>query len=233
MVREVVFSVLYIVHRVSSEDHPTSPPLNPHIRTSAHPPDQPINHPRPKKAMLMFSLRRLPRLALGIRANSSTAGTTAPLPPPLLTTLRTDLKIAMRSKNQVQLLVLRSLLAEITNAQKTANPPNDDLAILRIINRTRQKSEESIMEARAAARDDLVEKEQEQLGILDEYANLVDTVDKAEIVQVVESVIDKLKSEGARTAIGDVVKAVTKELEGRPVVRSLVAEAVKEALTKK
>lgn len=139
----------------------------------------------------------------------------------------------MRSKNQVQLLVLRSLLAEITNAQKTASPPNDDLAILHIINKTRKKSEESIMEARAAARNDLVEKEQAQLGVLDEYAKLVDTVDAAEVVQVVESVIDKLKSEGARTAIGDVIKAVTKELEGRPVVRSLVAKAVSEALAKK
>jgi len=213
-------------HRQPFRLHDTPP--NPHIRPASPPTT------RAQKAKLMFSFRhRLPRLALGIRANSSSAaGTTTP-PPPLLLTLRTDLKTAMRSKNQVQLLVLRSLLAEITNAQKTASPPNDDLAILHIINKTRKKSEESIMEARAAARNDLVEKEQAQLGVLDEYAKLVDTVDAAEVVQVVESVIDKLKSEGARTAIGDVIKAVTKELEGRPVVRSLVAKAVSEALAKK
>ena len=177
----------------------------------------------------MLALRRaLPRLALGVRANS-----TATAPPPLLTTLRTDLKTAMRSKNQVQLSVLRSLLAEITNAQKTAAPPNDDLAILQIINKTRQKSGVSIEEARSAGREDLAEKELAQLNVLNEYAKLVDTVDKGEIVQVVESVVARLKGEGARTAMGDVIKAVTKELEGRPVVRSLVAEAVKEVLAKK
>ncbi|KAI5858619.1 Yqey-like protein-domain-containing protein [Tricharina praecox] len=178
----------------------------------------------------MLALRRaLPRLALSVRANS----TAATAPPPLLTTLRTDLKTAMRAKNQIQLSVLRSLLADITNAQKTATPPNDDLAILQIINKTRQKSAVSIDEARSVGREDLVEKEQAQLSVLDEYAKLVDTVDKEEVVSVVETVLAKLKSEGAKTAMGDVIKAVAKELEGRPVVRSLVAEAVKEALAKK
>ncbi|KAA8904486.1 Yqey-like protein-domain-containing protein [Sphaerosporella brunnea] len=134
----------------------------------------------------------------------------------------------MRSKNTLQLSVLRSLLAEITNAQKTATPPKDDLGILAIINKTRSKSAVSIDEARAAAREDLVEKEQAQLLLLDAYADMVKTVGRDEIAGVVRRVVDAL-GQGERK-MGDVIKAVSKELEGRPVVRAEVAGVVKEVL---
>jgi uncharacterized protein YqeY len=173
----------------------------------------------------MFS-RRVPSLLLraSVRHNS-----TAPVPP-LLVTLRNDLKTAMRSKNQTQLSVLRGLLAEIKNAQLTDRPPNDDVAILQIINKTRTKSATSIAECRSANRQDLVEKEEAQLAVLDGYAGSVKTVEKDEIRDVVEKVVARLQGEEVRVNIGDVMRAVTKEFEGRPVVKSEVASVVKEVL---
>jgi uncharacterized protein YqeY len=173
----------------------------------------------------MFSRRAAALLfRAGARANSTSAAPVIPL----LGTLRNDLKAAMRAKNTLQLSVLRSLLAEIMNAQKTATPPTDDLGILAIINKTRAKSQVSIDEATAVGRQDLVEKEQAQLDVLGQYADMVKTVGRDEIKEVVQRVVGEL---GEGVKMGEVIKVVAKELEGRPVVRAEVAGVVKEVLS--
>jgi uncharacterized protein YqeY len=180
----------------------------------------------PAVAAAMFSLRTS---ALLLRAGARFNSTSAAAPViPLLGTLRNDLKTAMRAKNTLQLSVLRSLLAEITNAQKTSSPPTDDLGILAIINKTRAKSQVSIDEAVAAGREDLAEKEKAQLEVLSLYADMVKTVGRDEIREVVERVVGEL---GAGVKMGEVIKVVSKELEGRPVVRAEVAGVVKEVLS--
>jgi uncharacterized protein YqeY len=104
----------------------------------------------------------------------------------------------MRAKDQTQLTVLRLLLADITNASKTPTPPKDDLDILQIINKARTRTRTSVDEFREAGRADLVEKEEAQLGLLDEYAALVDTVDADEIRAVAEKVVERLEGEGKK-----------------------------------
>ncbi|KAF8539306.1 Yqey-like protein-domain-containing protein [Trichophaea hybrida] len=175
----------------------------------------------------MFS-RRVPSLLLRASVRHSS---TAPVPP-LLATLQADLKTAMRSKNQLQLSVLRSLLAEIKNAQLTNNPPNDDVAILQIINKSRASFTTFIAECRSANRQDLVEKEEAQLAVLDGYANSVKILGKDEILAGVEKVVARLQGEGVQLDMTSVMRAVTKEFEGKPVVMRDVADAVKKVLRK-
>ena len=136
----------------------------------------------------------------------------------------------MRAKDQTQLAVLRLLLAEITNASKTPAPPKDDLDILQIVNKARARARTSVDEFREAGRADLAEEEEAQLTLLDEYAALVDTVDAGEIRAVAEKVVERLEGEGKRTGVnvGEVMKAVLAELEGEPVVKSVVAAVVKD-----
>src|SRR3954471_6261859 len=62
----------------------------------------------------------------------STPSTEAPASP-LLSKLRTDLKSAMRAKDTARLSVLRSLLADITNASKTSSPITNDVALLALL----------------------------------------------------------------------------------------------------
>ncbi|KAL7270990.1 hypothetical protein RUND412_006277 [Rhizina undulata] len=158
------------------------------------------------------------------RFNSTTTSA-----PPLLATIRNDLKTAMRAKDTNRLNVLRSLLAEITIASKTPSPPTTDLHILAIINKTKTKSLASISEFRAAGREDLVAKEEGQVVVLEEYVKKVATVGREEIETVVRGVVEG----GMGGNMGEVIKEVLKVMEGKPVVKAEVAAVVKNVMTAK
>ena len=136
----------------------------------------------------------------------------------------------MRSKNQTQLAVLRSLLAEIKNHELAEKPANDDIAILAIINNARKKAATSLAEFAGAGREDLVAKEKAELDVLDEYATLVETVGEDVIREAVNKVAGLLSTAGSKVDMGSIMKGVTKELEGKPVVKKMVAEVIKEML---
>lgn len=121
----------------------------------------------------------------------------------------------------------QSLLAEITNASKTSNPPTTDLHILALITKTRSKSADSVAEFRAAGREDLAEREAGQIAVLDSYASQVETVGEDEIVAVVKSVVD-----AGTNDMGGVMREVMKAFEGKPVVKGEVAAIVKKVLAK-
>lgn len=181
--------------------------------------------------LTMFSLRRLvtSTARVGLRYNA-TAAAAAPEVPPLLLTLRTDLKNAMRAKDQTSLAVLRGLLAEIKNAQFTDKPANTDLDILNIINKTKAKSQVSIDEAAKAGRPDLVEKETAQFKLLEQYAGAVDTVGQEEIMKVAEGLMEAANAEGKKVNMGELMREVMNKFEGRPVVRADVAVVAKKVL---
>ena len=141
----------------------------------------------------------------------------------------TDLKTAMRAKDTNRLNVLRSVLAEITNASKTNNPPTSDLHILQIIKKARTKSATSASEFAAAGRQDLADKENGQISVLDEYAGQVATIEKEELQAAVQQVMAKLE----KVNVGDVIKGVMALMEGKPVVKSELAQVVKEAIVGK
>lgn len=136
----------------------------------------------------------------------------------------------MRSKDQVQLAVVRNLLAEIKNAQLSASPPRGDVGLLQIVRRARERAADTIDECRAAARADLVAKEQAQLAVLDRYATLVPTVARDDILAAARQAVTRLQGEGVRIQMGDVMRHVKAAFEGQPVLPRDIAEAVKEVL---
>lgn len=142
----------------------------------------------------------------------------------------------MRAKDTARLGVLRALLADITNASKTNSPVKDDLALLAILKKKISQSQGAIEEFKKANRDDLVEKEQAQVGVLEEYAGGVGVLGRDEIREVVKSVIDELKAGGDRIAMGEVMKRVSGpggKLEGKPVENRTVVSVIKEEMESK
>ena len=119
-------------------------------------------------------------------------------PPPLLSKLKDDLKTAMRAKDTNRLAVLRGVLAATLNASKTDKPVKTDAQLVNLLQKSARKSQEAADEARAAGREDLVEKEEAQKRILDEYAagSGVRELGEAEIRQLVESTKAALLAEG-------------------------------------
>lgn len=111
----------------------------------------------------------VPRPQIGpqcIRFPRSYSTDTSAAPPVLIPKLKTDLKTAMRAKDAPRLAVLRTLLAAITNASKTSNPIETDSQLVALMVKSARMNQEALDEAKAAKREDLVDKEDAQLQII-------------------------------------------------------------------
>ncbi len=142
------------------------------------------------------------------------------------------MKIAMQNKDSNRLSVLRSLLTQTLNASKTSNPINTDMQMLAVLRKSANASRAASAEFRGAGRDDLAEKEDLQIKIMEEYAGGVETIGDELIREAVQGVVVKMKLEGAKIQIGDVLKRVFKPevLGEKPVEKGDVARIVKQIL---
>lgn len=139
----------------------------------------------------------------------------------------------MRAKDTLRLGVLRTVLADITNASKTSTPITDDLTLLALLKKKISQSQTAIEEFYQADRKDLVRKEEEQLEVLQEYAGNVSVMSKDDVREVVKATIEEIKSAGRKVALGDVMKSITGpggKLEGRMVEKSTVVSVVREEI---
>jgi uncharacterized protein YqeY len=158
--------------------------------------------------------------------------------PPFLGKIKTDLKTAMRAKDTARLSVLRTVLSATNNAAKTSSPIKTDVQLVQLLRKTARGNQEAAEEARAAGREDLIEKEEAQVKIIDEYiaASGVQTLSKDEIRVIVDKVLSEIKSEGVdeKRVSGEIFKRLMAKdgpLDGKEVDRNEIAQIAKE-LTK-
>jgi len=85
---------------------------------------------------------------------------------------------------------------------------------------------------KAAGRDDLAEKENLQVKIMEEYAGGVETMGEERIREAVEEVIARMKAEGVKMQMGDVLKRVfaPEALGEKPVEKGDVAKIVRQVM---
>ncbi|KAH9887100.1 Yqey-like protein-domain-containing protein [Xylariomycetidae sp. FL2044] len=159
-----------------------------------------------------------------------------PPAPPLLQKLKGDLKTAMRAKDKARLTAIRSVLAATLNASKTASPVATDAQLVALLRKTQKASEDAGAEAAGAGREDLAEKEREQIRILDEYiaGSGVEEVGEDQLRTVVAGVVTAMTSEGevqGKAKVGDVMRRLLAPggpLEGKNVDKAELARIVKE-----
>jgi uncharacterized protein len=158
--------------------------------------------------------------------------------PPLLSKLKSDLKTAMKAKDAPRLAVLRAILAATLNASKTAVPITTDAQLVALLHKTARSSQDAIEEFRNAGRQDLVEKEEAQMHVLEEYAagSGVQSLDDAGLRAVVQPVIAATLAEGidAKSAMGKVMKGLVAPggpLDGKHYEKAKLSEIVKEILS--
>jgi uncharacterized protein YqeY len=140
----------------------------------------------------------------------------------------------MKARDTQRLNVLRAVLAEVTNSSKTSSPINNDMALLSLLKKRIGSSKSAVEDFYKANRKDLVDKEMEQVDIMQEYASDVKTIDVEEIRSSVKGVIEELHSDGKKLVMGDVLKKTIGPggaLEGKMVDKSEVARIVKEELS--
>ncbi|PNY23118.1 Altered inheritance of mitochondria protein 41, mitochondrial [Tolypocladium capitatum] len=174
--------------------------------------------------------RTAPRHVLRAPRFYSTASDDAP--PPFLQKLKGELKSAMRAKDAPRLSVLRAIMSANLNASKTSTPIKTDVQLVALVRRIQKISQDAAAEAKAAGRDDLAEKEVEQIRILDEYlsGSGVQSLGDAELKALVQDAVEASRSAGtaAKSLMGDVMKRLAAALEGKDVDRKQVANLVKE-----
>ncbi|UKZ47713.1 hypothetical protein TrVGV298_001939 [Trichoderma virens] len=158
--------------------------------------------------------------------------TDADAPPPLLQKLKGDLKTAMRAKDAPRLSVLRSIMSANLNASKTTSPIRTDVQLVALIRKLQKSAQDAVADAQAAGREDLVQKENEQISILEEYiaGSGVQTLGEAEIKAVITQAIEAANGAGkaGKSLMGEVMKRVNAALEGKDVDKKAVAALVKE-----
>jgi uncharacterized protein len=142
------------------------------------------------------------------------------------------MKTAMQNKDTNRLSVLRAILAQTLNASKTSSPINTDIQLLALLRKSANAGRAASEEFRGAGRQDLAEKEDLQVSIMEEYAGGVETLGEEEIRSAVQGVVDKLKGEGGKVQMGEVLKRVFAPdvLGGKPVEKGEVAVMVKQLL---
>ena len=141
----------------------------------------------------------------------------------------------MKEKDTTRLNVLRTILAEATNAAKTQSPIKTDMQLLALLRKRAAAAKSASHEFENAGRRDLVEKEQGQAKVLEEYAGGVETMSEDEIRNaVIKAVNETKKQPGGQVNMGNVLKSLLGpggSLDGKPVERSEVARIAKYVLT--
>jgi len=150
----------------------------------------------------------------------------------MLLKIRKDMKTAMQQKDTNRLSVLRSLMAQTLNASKTSNPINTDMQMLALLRKSSAAAKAASEEFKGAGRQDLAEKEEEQVKIMEEYAGGVEVMGEEEVRKAVEEVVASVKTSGGKLSMGEVLKVVfaPDNLGGKAVDKGMVSNVVKQVL---
>lgn len=145
----------------------------------------------------------------------------------LLERIREDLKSSMKAKDGIRVSVLRFLLAAIKNREIDNKGPLEDDQVLQEITSSAKRRRESIEAFREADRQDLVEKEEAELAILDDY--LPEQMPEEDLRNLVREVIT---ATGASSSgdLGVVMKEVMPRVRGQADGK-LVNQVVRELLS--
>lgn len=133
----------------------------------------------------------------------------------MITKIQEDVKDAMRSKNTDKLNVLRALKNEITNTalrKGSVNEEVSELEILGLIRKEVAKRRDSVKAFTDAGRNDLANKENLEISILEAYLP-VEMSDDELREHVVSSCV--LLAATTKKDMGRVIKAVVGLTEGR------------------
>ncbi len=139
-----------------------------------------------------------------------------------------DMKSAMRAKDAARLLAIRGLLAAIKQREVDERIVLDDGAVVAIVDKLVKQRKDSIEQFTAGGRQDLVDKEQVELQVLEGY--LPPRLGADAIAVEVAALVAETGATGAAD-MGKVMAAAKARFTGRAEM-GLVSAAVKAALAR-
>ncbi len=138
-----------------------------------------------------------------------------------------DMKEAMKAGDRVRLDTIRGLRAMLKDAQIAKQAELDEADVIRVLQSAAKKRREAIELYRKGGRQDLAEKEQRELEIIESY--LPEMMSPEEIEKHVEAIIERVGAVSLRD-LGKVMSEAMRELRGKADGRQ-VQEIVRKKLS--
>lgn len=145
--------------------------------------------------------------------------------------IQSDLTDAIKAKDSLRSGTLRMVLAAITNEEVAGKEAKklSDQDLITVLNREAKKRKEAATAYLEANRQDLADKENSELAIIQDY--LPEALSAEELAKIISDAVAQVTSGGQTgpSAMGAVMKIVTPQVSGR-ADGAAVAAAVKSAL---
>ncbi len=138
-----------------------------------------------------------------------------------------DIAAAMREKNQASLAPLRMLKAALMNREVEKGRALDEAESVQVVASLVKQRRDSIDQFRAGGRQDLVDREQAEIAVLERYQP--PAADAAAIARAIDAAVSETGATGPKD-MGKVMKAVMTHLTGMTVDGRAVSDAVKKRL---
>jgi uncharacterized protein YqeY len=146
----------------------------------------------------------------------------------LLSDIKNDLKQAMLDKNDLVRDTIRMFLSEVQRFEIDNKEEVDDAKVLQIINKMIKQRNDSISQFKEGGREDLADKEQQEVEILSKYKP--EQLSEEDITEKVKSAIEETGAESMQD-IGKVMGVLKSALAGSADM-GLVSKIVKDQLAK-
>ncbi len=127
-------------------------------------------------------------------------------------TLTDSMKTAMKSGEKRQLGIIRLILSAIKQIEVDERIELDDNRVLAVLDKMLKQRRESISQYKTAGRDDLVEQEEYEAGVLKTY--LPEELSEAEIEQLIAKAIDETAASSIKD-MGKVMAILKPQMQGR------------------
>lgn len=142
--------------------------------------------------------------------------------------LQSDVKDAMRQRDNVRRDTLRLVLSSLHNAEIDAREELDDDGVLGVLNKEAKQRRESIEEFRKGGREDKAAEEEAELEVISGY--LPAALSRDDIVAAAKAVVEETGASGMQD-IGKVMSPLMERLQGRAdgreanqIVRELLSD---------
>jgi uncharacterized protein YqeY len=141
--------------------------------------------------------------------------------------VQADIANAMRSKESLKLGVLRMMKSAVKNKEIEKMKPLEEPEVLSVFNSLVKQRKDSIEQFRKGGREELAQKEEEEIKILEQYLPAAASDD--DVRAAVEAAVQETGATSAKD-MGKVMKATMTLLAGKTVDGSKVSQLVKEKL---
>ena len=141
--------------------------------------------------------------------------------------LQDDMKTAMRARDKERLVVIRGTIAAVRQREIDEQIELDDTLVLAIIDKLVKQRRDSARQFRDADRLDLAEKEEMEMGILQEYLPVALT--EAELSQLIDTAVSSADAQSMKD-MGKVMGILKPQVQGRADM-SQVSALIKQKLS--